>query len=201
MEERHHDRLRAGLDRLPQYDPPPGDWDALDRRLRATQPLHDALERLPAYDPPAAVWTNIERGLRGPRRVVLRRWIGAAAAAVIVLLAAWQLFLTDNTNTTTSVPLTYRTEVLDDRLLAQVPTDEDDAYFARLVRLCDEQPIACRRPDVQSLQAELIELNAARDALQAAIGTYGADPDLLRQLTDIELDRTRVARALLDVVV
>ena len=191
------DPLRDGLRRLPAYDPPPGDWEALDRRLRAAAPLHRALDRLPAYEPPDAVWRGIERGLRGPRRLAI--WLAGVAATALLLVIGWQLLRSQAADT--AAPLTYRTETLDDRLLAQVPTDEDDAYFARLIRLCDEQPIACRRPDVQALQAELVELNAARDALQEAIGAYGADPALLDQLKDIELDRTRVARALLEVVV
>ena len=202
MKEQHRRTLRDGLDRLPRYDPPAGDWDALQRRLDAEAPLQRALRQLPEYDPPDRVWTGIEAGLQAPaRRIQLRHWL-SVAAAVALLVVAYQWWAASPQGTTKQLAdLQYATETVDDRLLAQVPTDEDEAYFARLLKLCDEQPIGCQRPDVQSLQRELAELTEARAELQAAIGAYGTDPDLLQQIKTIELDRTRIAQALLNAVV
>ena len=204
MKELNKKTLRDALDRLPAHRPPPGDWDALDRRLSAATPLRDAIERLPVYDPPERVWTGIEKSLRPPtRRLGWRQW--GSVAAAILLLATATLWWLDRAPTggesTISSELRYTVETVDNRLLAQVPTDEDEAYFEQLLQLCTVQPIECKRPAVQSLQQELAELSEARDALQTAIGAYGADTDLLAQLKEIELDRTRVAQALLEAVV
>ena len=202
MKEKNKKTLREGLDRLPTYDPPAGDWETLQHRLKVEQSLQTAIRQLPTYDPPERVWAAIEAGLATRRlRIRWRSWASVAAAIALLVIGYQWWEAAEGSGAAALAKLHYSTEIVDDQLLAQVPDDADEAYFERLLGLCQEQPIGCRRPDVRALQAELAELTEARTELRAAIGAYGTEPTLLRQLKDIELDRTRIAQALLNAVV
>ena len=203
MENQSNKSWREALNRLPDYDPPAGEWSRLSARLSAEGPLHRALRELPEHEPPDAVWTGIEKGLDGGssiRRIGRYRWMLGVAASLLLLVATWSRWPAGGDSNEATPTYAYHTEVLEDPLLAQLPTDEDEAYFARLLRLCDEQPVSCARPAFEELRAELEELNVAREELEMALGAYGADVDLLQQLKEIELERTKVAQQLLETV-
>ena len=79
--------------------------------------------------------------------------------------------------------------VIDNRLLEACNAPED-AAFALLDAYCKEQLSICEQPSIKALKSELDELTEAKTALQAAIGQYADDPELVAQLVQIERERS-----------
>lgn len=79
--------------------------------------------------------------------------------------------------------------VIDNRLLETCNAPED-AAFALLDAYCKAQLSICEQPSIKALKSELDELTEAKTALQAAIGHYADDPELVAQLVQIERERS-----------
>ena len=204
--EKNKQTLRDALEDLPSYAAPDGIWAKLEEELNQEAkdaPLQVALRGLPTYEPPAAVWDQIETQLPSTGKLrVLRssnmRWIGLAAAAVALLLLArpfWQS--TSSQAIAYETTVSYRTETVDARLLDRDWTDDEQA-FAQVDELCERHPFLCKLQDITDMRTELQELTQAKEALQTALGSFGTDQHLLKQMTKIELERTQLLKKLLN---
>ncbi|MEO1713066.1 MAG: hypothetical protein AAFU60_07000 [Bacteroidota bacterium] len=207
--EENKQTLRDALGDLPSYSAPDEVWGQIEEELNREvkeAPLQVALRALPSYEPPAVVWDQIENQLPTTAKVrVLHptalRWAGFAAAAVALLLLArpfWQSTGSEPIAYETTV--SYRTETVDARLLDRDWTDDEQA-FAQVDELCERHPFLCKLQDITDMRTELQELTQAKEALQTALGSYGTDQHLLKQMTKIELERTQLLKKLLNRII
>ena len=189
MKECHRKTLTDALGRLPQHHPPPSVWEGIE------------LGRLPTYAPPAEVWNGISAGLDAApepqQRPTLRRLSPTvrrlAAAAVILLVLS--LFLVD-TDRGPEVTYAYTQEAPARDAAVIADWNEDEESFTRVMRQIEDR----NEPVLNELGYELSELNAAREEVKAILTAYGQDDSVVRQLGEIERERSDVYRQILVVL-
>lgn len=202
MNELNHNTLQHALQRLPEYEPPAGLWDALEEALDAEEMLGESVRALSTYEPPAKVWENLEAALEQKnaakpalRGAIFRR-VMAAAAVALVLLSAWWWFQTGNS---TAEQIIVSQEKLDEQIRASVQEEEDSA-FELVQTLCQSRAPVCEQPEFKTLKSELDELTQAKESLRQALGQYGDDPSLATQLVRIERERSGVLRQMMSMI-
>ncbi len=202
MNELNHDTLQHTLQRLPEYEPPAGLWDALEEALDAEEMLGESVRALPTYEPPAKVWENLEAALeqkpmlRPALRVAIFRRVMAAAAVGLVLLSAWWWFQTGNSS---EGQIAISQEKLDEQIRSSVQEEEDSA-FELVQTLCQSRAPVCEQPEFKTLKSELDELTQAKESLRQALGQYGDDAGLAAQLIRIERERSGVLRQMMSMI-
>ncbi len=203
--------LRRVLRQLPPYDPPATLWEGIAEALEddeAEARLQEALRNLPGYAPPAEVWQTIEQGLREEPAVVApalprhrRRWTRSAAAAAVALLCAATLFWwQDNRPSPPVVTFEQTQEVLPDDLAATADWNEDEPAFHQVLNQVSTHPLLRETPELQTLQAELEELNGAKEEIEYMMQRYGRDAVLVRQIGEIERERSEVLKQLVTMI-
>ena len=175
--------LQEALKQLPEYQPPDDLW----LRIQSERSLAQAVQQLPAYEPPDAVWSGIRQRLQRHRAIRLLKPFAAVAAAAALLLVFIQPWKSSN------AVYQYHTETVDAQIWSfQHSEDEDEFELAST--WCDQHPFLCARPDIAQVKAELDQLTEASQSLRQALGEYGTDEHLIRQLNRIEMDRTRLLK-------
>jgi hypothetical protein len=198
MLEKNKDKLSKLLSELPVYQPPGEVWEQIEQSF--PEKSATGLERLQQYEPPDRVWTKIESALNQktpkPRPYLL--WISAAAAAVTALVwLVWAAAPLEANSGATVSGISFSREFVDASLL-QRDWEQDDEDFELVSKLCAATSFTCANPDMQTLQMELEELTDAKEALEKALGKYGADADMIAQLAQIERRRTAILKRMLD---
>ena len=195
MKEKNYGTLRSALDRLPDYTPGPAAWKGIAGRLdrAATQTAEGLGQRLPTYAPPPGVWNAVSQELDNRSRTRIRvlptRWLGAAAAAVAVMVLAVGIYLGYDGGP--EVTYAYGQEAAPAPVVAD--WDDDEASFARA-----RQEVAQRNdPHLNNLGHELDELTLAREEVKAMLVAYGEDPQVINQLADIERERDDIYRRII----
>lgn len=197
MEEINHQNLAKALKQLPQLQAPDGLWSAIELQLDAEEPLYQAIRQLPVYEAPAIVWDNIAQEINKSATIWrLSKWIPAAAAAVTLLVSAsWVAIRYVNQP---KISIAYTQEV-QSQSLAQNDWDQNEADFNEVQNRYSQMCRLNQTADNCKLSQELAELNAAKKELKQILERYGNDPELVRQLGLIEMDRSRVARQMAEV--
>ena len=200
MREHNADTLRAALAALPQHTPPPAVWSSV--RAGLGQPTELA-ERLPQHQPPVGVWNaiNAELGERARgdappaspaagrvQRLPARRWAGVAAALLLLLAAAFTFRAWANEPTVT---VAYAQEPAPTPVVKDWDDNEDS--FRRAIAEVEARD----EPALNTLRHELDELTAAREEVKAMLVSYGEDPGVVRQLAEIERDRSDIYRRII----
>lgn len=194
----HHDSLQDALRQLPQHQAPDFIWERIEAQLAADESLYQAIAALPTYGAPDRVWGRIERGLE--RRNAIRRMLRSswsAAAGVAILLTA-SIGLYQWKQNQAAVSYAYRQElapsphVSNDWDAAEADVQEVLNLYSHFCKYQAQNEADC------NLDRELQELNEAKAELEAVMARYGEDPDLIRQLGELELDRSRVVKAMVD---
>lgn len=194
MKEKNADRLREALNRLPQHDAPADAWAGITKGLSPT-----LADRLPTHQPPAGVWNSLSRKLEAEataepvakrRHLPVRLLLGAAAA--IALLLTVGLGLVSGFQHQQSVSVAYSQEVAPAKSLYDLTAEEESFERARA-------EIAARNePALNELGHELAELDEAKDRVKAMLVAYGDDPSIIRQLAEIERDRSDIYRRIIE---
>lgn len=190
MKEENYDNLRRALDQLRQYDPVDNNWSGIDRGLN-NEVAGEVAKALPSYSPPTAVWNDLngaldEQVVKRRKLKVVYRWAARAAAAVLIFGAGYTFATYD---AGPKVTYAYETEVPSD---ASFVSDWDDAEesFDRVL----EQLAAIDEPELNALRLELEELTEAKKEVEDMLRAYGNDNKIVRQLVEIESERSRVYR-------
>jgi len=199
MEEKNRKTLENAILGLPSHEPPQEVWDRISIALAADRQdrgLAAATRALPRYQPPETVWQGIEQDLQRHRRWRARRRpllrLSAAAAAVALLL----LFFSPLRNGLQADKVTL---VAYQETAADLPSPDwnaDEAAIQLVVSQFSSDIQARQDEAYHRLLAEITELNRAKSELRAAISKYGADGALLRQLAELERERTAVVKAM-----
>lgn len=202
--------LRGALRQLPQYDPPATLWGGIAERLEedeAEERLREALRNLPGYAPPAEVWRTIEQGLEEepavatpilPRR--RRRWIWSAAATLALLCVATLVWWGKNRPSPPVVTIEQTQEVLPNELAATADWNADEAAFRQVLNQVSDHPLLRETTELQTLQEELEELNGAKEEIEYMMQRYGRDAELVRQIGEIERERSEVLKQLVTMI-
>lgn len=193
MEELNKATLQKALAKMPEYAPQPELWGRIERELQHKE----ALRKLPEYAPPPDVWEGIQAALenkpRAKARILALNWRSMAAAAVVAGLSfglAWWWF---NADAPERVAMSYAQE--QGALLETPQTDpEDEAAFEEIPRQFAAIYEGQNTPLAQELQSSLEELNGAVADIRDVLDQYGADPELVQELTVVERERTDVLK-------
>lgn len=214
------------LARLPEYEPRPDLWNRIEADLDTDERLAQVIKELPGFEPENGLWSRIDAALdhleadaspvsEEPRmlvhpatesarqvpfghRIGQVRWLGAGvAAACLVLLGTW-LF-----RYMTALPterMEYAVEQAgpastDVALSEQSTADQRAEEF--IARQCEEAALACQKPEVRELRAQLGELNSEQQRLEAERQTFGDDPALVRAQVKLENQRADVTKELI----
>lgn len=190
--------LHQAIAALPAYTAPNGIWERLEKQLEQEGHLHQAIATLPVYTAPDRIWNNIESELnKGAKIRRLSSWSWSAAAGVaIVVTAALGLYQWGQTRG--DISYAYSEEKVapsntpKDWDAAEADVQEVQALFANFCKYQSQQEEDC------ALERELQELNEAKAELKDVMARFGEDPDLIRELSDLELDRSRVVKAMVE---
>lgn len=201
MQEKNKHILKDAIQKLPQYEPQPLVWLAIDAELEVAEKenvLQEAIYELPTYSPADSLWGNIEGELdahvKKSGKVLWLKRISATAAAIAFLILG-NLALQQNPDGE-RITISYSQEVFESVTIKQDWDDDDDA-FQMVMAFCETKNIVCELPEFVDLKTELEELNEAREALKTALDHYGTDAELVAQLTRIEHDRSGVLKKMI----
>lgn len=190
--------LKEAIRQLPVYSPPPSVWAGIEAELEARElekPLQEAIAKLPAYQPPETVWLSIQAELQvsGARRPRRMRYLplAAAAAAVLFIIA---LFLWPEPDGRLAVSYAHTTASAPGEGLYKPDWNADEPAMEQLIAAFSQDPLALQSPEHQSLLGEWKELNEARAEVLSFMERYGRDGRLIRQLGEIERERSALAR-------
>lgn len=191
--------LHSALHELPSYTPPSMVWARITDTLEADtsqQQLTEVLAKLPQYAPPAKVWTAIEGGIRPPARRFQLMMLTRAAAAIALVLSLWWAWSQPD-----EAPLqaTYTYDQQTTR--AQFASIEDwgqaDALMQKAVNEFREDPVAKQLPTYELLLSEWADLKDAQEEVAKMMERYGKDAQLIRQMSEIEKERSGLIREMI----
>ena len=211
-EEAQDDKLRDALKKLPIYAAPHFVWSSIEGQLEYSEQEKKALvqeiKQLPTYSPPISLWEGIEQELESSssntRRLTpvfgLNAWQKYAIAALFMgcLLTFGVVFYQNATSEgNEKITVAYSEEKYDATPIKE-DWDEDEAAFAKVEEICQQQAFLCEQPEVKTLKSELDELNEAKLSLKNALGQYGSDETVVAELVAVEKERTAVLKKIME---
>ncbi len=120
----------------------------------------------------------------------------ASVAASVALLLSAALLLNRPKPAVDEGTISYSTESVDP-LLMNNDWDEDESAFQDFLAICETKKAICSQPGFQQLRTDLEELTNAKLAIKTAIGGYGATPELVLRIKDIELERNDIVKKMM----
>lgn len=192
MREENYDKLRQALNELPSYNPAPANWDAIADKLGAAPEPTVVGKALPAYSPPSKVWNKLngeldQQRVRRQKMKVVYRWVARAAAVLLIFGAGYAFASYDEGPTITyAVSQESRSNA---SLVSKDWSDEEASFDLLMERLAEID-----EPELNALRLELEELTAAKKEVEDMLEAYGNDADVIKQLVEIETERSRVYR-------
>jgi uncharacterized protein (UPF0335 family) len=197
MEKNKH-TLQEALARLPQYESPQQNWDCIvaDLDLDAQAPSWKTqLKSLPAYAPPEDAWEQIAGELpttSAKRRKLWTKLASAAAIALLLTVGWWQ------TQEKETVQLSLSQEIISDQEIPE-DWDQDEESIAEVMQLAANSPME-NPADFDRLKENLNELNQAKAELMALMEAYGRDPKVIREIGEIERQRSAVIKKVVTLI-
>lgn len=185
--------LKNAIRALPQYHAPEQIWQRVEKDLE----LQNAITQLPSYSPKAQVWERIEQELPAKRvRLIPQRWMSAAAAIAVLLVAAfwWQ-----NVQSRPDITQIETTEIERSELLLADWNEDEDA-FEKMKSLCIQYPYLCKNDNFQNLENELVELEQAKASVTSTMKKYGQQARLIHQIKVIEQERSEVLKEMIAMI-
>lgn len=185
---------RSIFRKFPEYEPPTSVWSSIQDSLDT----ESSFPGLPQYEPSDLVWQHIEDEIHPTTKWKFRfrqpvyRIMAAALITGTILSSSLYLWQSREQE---KVKYSYQVEEAKPVLLANLNLDE--AAFLSLNHWCEKHPFECAQPEVESLKAELIELTSAKAALEKQISPYDQNPGLIRQIANLEKERTRIMNSII----
>ncbi len=212
IEEEQDGKLQDALKKLPIYTASNVVWSGIEAQLEENEPEIKAFEQeikqLPTYSPPVSLWEGIEQELdTTPMNLSilkpvwgLKTWQKYAIAALFMgcLLTFGVVFYQNATSVgNEKITVAYSEEKYDATPIKE-DWDEDEAAFAKVEEICQQQAFLCEQPEVKTLKSELDELNEAKQSLKTALGQYGTDETVVAELVAVEKERTAVLKKIME---
>lgn len=183
MMEENKNTLSKSLRELPEYVPDARLWGSIQQKLQEGM-LHQALQSLPDYTPAPATWESISAKL--PRKQSSFKWQYAASILLVMALSAAWLW-----NRGVGQQVDFSLETADLRLQSAGQPRTDLAY-QQLLAYCQTETSVCERKEYRLLKDEYEKLEMASEQLSHAIGRYNTEPELVRQLNNVEKQKTAI---------
>jgi len=189
------DKLQNALQQLPNYQPPKAVWDNIEQSLESEAALKAGLQQLPEYEPPAKVWEAIAQKL--PREEVrpivkMRTWMARAAAIAALIVGTWYFWPRDYA--AIQAAYTHQTTQAGSAWTATMDWSTDEAAIQQAVSTYKQDPLAQNQDNYEQLLEEWEELNEAKAEIADIMDRYGKDARLIRQMGEIERERSSVLR-------
>ena len=193
--EKNKETLKQAIQRLEPTSAPAFIWDEIAAELTESaqdQLIQEAIPHLTRYEAPPMVWDSVARSLDEQEITKVRKinwyyWTAAASVALILATTLWVSLGSEQPNYVATV------ETVDKNLLDN-DWESDEAIFAEVMELHDDYLQVFDDVESRNWRAELVELNDARTELLGAMDLYGKDHELIRQLSNVERDRTEVIK-------
>lgn len=201
--EKNRNSLKDALGRMQTYSPADNLWSSLEGKLdepadeQDDTPLEMAIEKLPGHTPPTQVWNQLNRKLDETQSAQIvrlqqrRRWLIIAASMALVIGAAAWVFR----EPPPKVTFQYAEETIQ-RFGVDIDWRLEGDTFAQLEEFMDNT----NDPTINKLRVEYEELSSARNDVEEMLRSYGQDPQLVRQMADIERERTDVYRQIIELI-
>ncbi|MEZ0487943.1 hypothetical protein [Fibrella aquatica] len=207
------------LSRLPEYEPRPDLWNRIEADLESDERLAQVINELPDFEPENDLWARIDDALlaieQAPdespviahpateptRRLGQVRWpvwqVGVAAACLLVL-GTW-LFRSWANQPVERIEYAVEQQTEWTSGDVETATDSPDDQRAEefIKRQCEEEALACQRPEVRELRAQLGELSVEQQRLADERERFGDDPALVRAQVKLENQRADVTKELI----
>ncbi|MCE7042999.1 hypothetical protein [Dyadobacter sp. CY312] len=182
--EHNREILKDALQNLPSYEPKEMVWNDIDRKLNEL-PLQQALASLPEYEPDDRIWEVLELNSQQKRKTLVTWWYAAAVLLLVGPIGFWFV------NKDKGKIITYSEEVVDERLQT-AEIQETDNQYQKLKAWCESETLVCNTVDFKQLKEEYETLQLASEQLQAAMGNYNSEPELVRQLSMVEQEKAGI---------
>ncbi|MBV6653753.1 MAG: hypothetical protein KI786_08360 [Mameliella sp.] len=191
--------LRSSIQALPEYAPPASNWQQIAATLdqdRQEAPLKEAIQSLPEYSPPERVWNEINRELR-PNRLKPVYVVLARVAAVMALAITGWWALKGDYSAPTETTYAYAEETVERSFEAVADWEDANQAMQFAVQEFKQDPVAQQLPAYSLLLSEWDELQSAKAEIKDMMDRYGADAQLIRQMSKIEKDRSGLVREMI----
>jgi len=190
--------LKKAILALPSYHPPEGLWHDIEHILdeEPSLSLNTVIKDLRQYQPPTSVWNHISDYLDEPEvkkptlLSILSSSVLSRAAAVAFILVSGYLVLTLFT-TNGKEKVRYAEGVIQAPII-DIDYQEDEPMIQMVSQAFEESPVARQQKDYTQLKSALKELNEAKIVILEMLDSYGEDPQMIKELADIERSRTDV---------
>ncbi|MBO0949485.1 hypothetical protein [Fibrella forsythiae] len=208
------------LSHLPEFEPRPDLWNRIEADLESDERLAQVIHALPAFEPEMDLWARIDDALEQtldetpvvahpandsvPTRR-LGQWLGqvrwqvGVAAACLALLGTWWLvrYVPSQPAERIEYAVEQQTEwaPAEPGPVTDSPADQRAEEFIN--RQCEEEALACQRPEVRELRAQLGELSMEQKRLADERQRFGDDPALVRAQVKIDNQRADVTKELI----
>jgi hypothetical protein len=186
MKNMEHNReiLKNALQNLPSYEPREIIWNDIDQKLNEL-PLQQAIAGLPDYEPDERIWKVMELNSHQKRRTLVTWWYAAAMLLVVGPIGFWLV------NKDSARMITYSEELVDERLqISEI--QQTDSHYQKLKAWCESEALVCNTVGFKQLKEEYETLQLASEQLQAAMGNYNSEPELVRQLSTVEQEKAHI---------
>jgi hypothetical protein len=204
------------LGQLPTHEPHADAWAHIGVALTAEETLDRALTALPTREPRADLWEQltsrldetqpdtgqivaVEWGAAPAQRRVGSRWLAAASVLLVGLVSGW-LYLRNVPQETVTVA--YSVEMTTD-VPGPVTPDAEQAeqhLETYINQLCEQQVMACKKPEVQTLRHQLTDLDERKAQINKQLTVFGNDPQLVKAQVRIENERADVTKELVRIL-
>lgn len=202
MTEHNKDILKKAIKLLPSYEAPQAVWKQLNEQLQDAQSTV-LLEQLPTYSPPSEVWNQINKHLgqanktkeaQRPIRQIYANWRmrAASVAAAVLLFSAGYFFASWQGDP--KVSMAIRQEQGSSIGAVKVDWNDEEDRFQYIMNQLEN----INDPKLNMLRAELEDLSKAKQEVEQMLREYGQDNHVIRQLAEIETQRSQVYRQVIN---
>jgi len=194
------ERLTQLINELPAFEPDADLWARIDDALLAVDQTPD---ETPVITHPATESAPIRRLGQRLGQVQFaphwRGWMGVGVAAACLLMLGTWLFRYTERQPDERIEYTVEQQAewtpTDVETATDSPADQRAEEFIN--RQCEEAALACQRPEVRELRAQLGELSVEQQRLAAERERFGDDPTLVQAQVKIENQRADVTKELI----
>lgn len=192
--------LEQAVAKLPDYAPSPQNWSEITAALDAEASVpsfREALEGLPQYPPPDVVWESISKNINRPARRFHISFLTKAAAASALLIGLWWAWPSQGEGEGFSEAYAFTQETLNSDFNPEADWEQDKQLMQKAVQEFRRDPVAQRLPDYDLLLSEWSALKTAQKEIADMMDRYGKDARLVRQMTEIERERSGLIREMI----
>lgn len=186
---------------LPEFEPRANLWNQIEQTLDFDDLLEAKIKDLPEFEP-TIEWNKVLEEIsieQKPKIIKFPSFVRWAIAASIIMALG---FIWNFNQKPDEGVISYSVEKqIDVKLDFQLNMrNAEDAAEKFISQQCEEVEVACMKPEVKELRAELAELNLNQKDLETQIEQFGNDPALVQAQIKIENQKAEVTKELISIL-